>query len=153
MTFDQSISADSAASCSIIMDFDNDRDMDLVLSDELADLIDIERNGNVALMGDFDSDGDVASDDAGDFAACYSGPGVPYGAGCFAGDFDGDGDVDCGDYEGFFDAWTAPGDPPPFAQCAAPIPAASGWAILALVLLIVAAGSVVIRSGVHSPKI
>jgi len=145
MTFDQTISADSAASCAIIMDFDNDHDMDLVLSDELADLIDIERNGNIALMGDFDNDGDVAADDATDFAACYGGPGVPYGAGCFAADFDGDGDVDCEDHTGFEGAWTEAGNAPALEACQAQVPAINEWGLISLALLVAAVGTTILR--------
>jgi hypothetical protein len=44
MTLVQSIDAPDAASCSVFLDFDNDRDLDLALVDEVADVVLLMRN-------------------------------------------------------------------------------------------------------------
>ena len=56
---------------------------------------------------------------------------------------DGDGDVDCDDWDTFKLAWTAGGDPPPLNQCDNGIPTVSEWGLIAMLLLILAVGSVV----------
>jgi len=68
--------------------------------------------------GDFDLDGDVDSDDLGQFELCFTGPdGGPLDPGCTPGDFDYDTDIDCTDWDGFVALWPGPGDPPPIADC------------------------------------
>ncbi len=69
------------------------------------------------LIGDFDSDGDLDSDDAVQVQACYSGPDIPFTGDCLPADFDDDTDVDCDDWAQFKEFWTEPGDPPYFATC------------------------------------
>jgi hypothetical protein len=44
MTQVQQILAPNAASCSVLLDFDNDRDLDLALVDEVADVVLLYRN-------------------------------------------------------------------------------------------------------------
>jgi len=44
MSLAQSIMAPQAASCSVFLDFDNDRDLDLALVDEVADVVLLMRN-------------------------------------------------------------------------------------------------------------
>lgn len=63
--------------------------------------------------GDFDHDGDVDSTDFDLFAACISGPGIPYDEGCASIDLDADGDVDQSDFGIFQRCWsgTRPADP------------------------------------------
>ncbi len=51
-----------------------------------------------SIVGDFDGDGDVDIADALEFAACGSGPAVPFTQGCRAEDLDHDGDVDQSDF-------------------------------------------------------
>ena len=50
---------------------------------------------------DFDRDGDVDSADFGLFAACDSGPAVPFATNCGGKDLDGDNDVDQDDFSVF----------------------------------------------------
>jgi len=66
---------------------------------------------------DLDDDFDVDSADAGLFAACISGRGVPLTPGCESADFDEDGDVDCGDGANFNRGWTGPPSIPPMFSC------------------------------------
>lgn len=59
--------------------------------------------------GDHDADGDVDGDDAAEFSACLSGPGVAFGEDrCVVFDFDGDGDVDLADFAAFLGALSGP---------------------------------------------
>jgi hypothetical protein len=44
MTASQSFVAPNAASCAVFLDFDNDRDLDLALVDEVADVVLLMRN-------------------------------------------------------------------------------------------------------------
>ncbi|MCB9858239.1 MAG: DNRLRE domain-containing protein [Phycisphaerales bacterium] len=53
------------------------------------------------LLGDFNGDGYIDSDDFAEFSACMMGPGVPVPPECLPGDFDGDGDVDFEDFQVF----------------------------------------------------
>ena len=57
------------------------------------------------LLGDFNGDGVVDSDDQTGFNACFSGPGVLAPPECLIGDFDGDKDVDLQDYVAFLAAF------------------------------------------------
>jgi len=50
------------------------------------------------MLGDFDRDGDIDTDDMKTFAACVSGPAVRYAGDCATADFDKDGDVDQSDF-------------------------------------------------------
>lgn len=98
--------------------------------------------------GDFDGDGDVDEDDLAEFELCYTGPdGGPLEPGCEPGDFDGDGDIDCDDWDQFLKAWDDPGEPPPpsAVPCANEIPASSSWSLAATLLLMLAAGTVIMR--------
>lgn len=54
--------------------------------------------GCTGIPGDYDRDCDVDRTDFALFAACVSGPEVPYAGGCGERDFDADGDVDAGDF-------------------------------------------------------
>ena len=97
--------------------------------------------------GDFEPDGDVDTDDYNAFALCYTGENQgPIGAGCDPGNFDADGDVDCTDWDQFTLAWTEPGQVPELAQCAAQnIPAISTWGSASMILLLLAAATLVLR--------
>ena len=54
------LDAPTAASCSLMHDFDNDGDLDLGLVDELANVLILSRNdGDHVLDGDFNADGNV----------------------------------------------------------------------------------------------
>lgn len=64
------------------------------------------------LFGDFDGNGNVGSDDFGEFESCYSGESVPRGPNCAIFDVADDGDVDCDDWVEFHAAWTGPGTRP-----------------------------------------
>jgi hypothetical protein len=52
MTADQSFPAPNAGSCAVFLDFDNDRDVDLALIDELADVVLLMRNEGDRIFGD-----------------------------------------------------------------------------------------------------
>ena len=96
--------------------------------------------------GDYDSDGDVDSDDLYFFQDYFSGPAVDAGPGARWADFDFDTDVDCDDWEAFQLAWTDPGDPPPLAPCDLnPIPAVSHWGVVLMTLLLLTAGTIAFR--------
>ena len=97
------------------------------------------------VIGDMDGDNDVDVVDYGRFSSCYTGPGGHALAGCEGGDFDGDGDIDCTDWAGFQAAWTAGGGPPEFAPCAPPIPTISTWGVAAMSLVLLAAGTLILR--------
>lgn len=145
-TFGLEFPAPNNPSCAIFLDFDNDRDMDLVLTDEIADVLITQRNGSIAPIGDFATDGDVDASDFAQFSSCFTGEDVfGYAGPCELGDFDGDGDIDCSDYDQFSDAWTAGGDPPAMEQCVPPIPAASTWGLVVLALLTMSAGTIVLK--------
>ncbi len=97
--------------------------------------------------GDLDEDLDVDGTDFTAFEACFTGSGGQLTAGCEPGDFDGDADIDCLDWEAFQAAWTAPGDPPVLPACigSPPIPAVSAWGLAVMVLLVLSAGTLVLR--------
>lgn len=103
------------------------------------------QHGIRSVKGDFNDDGQVDATDFEDFEQCYTGPGVAYGPGCEKGDFDGDGDIDCLDWLQFRDAWTAGPPLPDLAQCPNNVPAASQWGLLTLALLVLAAGTALLR--------
>ncbi|MBP7936319.1 MAG: DUF1565 domain-containing protein, partial [Phycisphaerae bacterium] len=50
------------------------------------------------ILGDFDRDGDIDTEDMKTFAACVAGPAVPHAGNCAKADFDKDGDVDQSDF-------------------------------------------------------
>ena len=59
-TFNSELGAPDAASCALMVDFDNDGDLDLALIDELDNLLILQRNdGTPVADGDFDMDGDL----------------------------------------------------------------------------------------------
>jgi spore coat protein A, manganese oxidase len=76
------------------------------------------RQFRVVVSADFDRDGDVDADDFTLFAACASGPTVPYAPGCEAMDLDGDGDVDHDDF-GILQRCYSGQDNPADPNCAA----------------------------------
>lgn len=132
-------------SCSILMDIDNDRDLDVVQTDEIDDTIRRQKNSGLARLGDFNNDNDVDAADFTQFTNCFTGAGMPTTQACDAGDFDGDGDCDCDDHEAFQIAWTAGGSPPDYAPCLASIPAVSTWGLIAIGLIMLCAGTIVSR--------
>ncbi len=78
---------------------------------------------------------------------CISAPGVPMAPGCETGDFNADGSVDCDDWGQFALVWMEPGEPAPSLFCLGIAPAISAWGVVVLVLMILIAGTVVIRRG------
>jgi hypothetical protein len=98
---------------------------------------------STALLGDFDSDGDVDVVDFNTFAACFDGAGQRAEVGCDPCDLDADLDVDCVDWLTFRGAWTAPEDPPEFPLCAGAIPAIPQWGVVVMTLLLVVAATIV----------
>ncbi len=62
-TFDQEVPAPQAASDALIVDIDNDRDLDLVLIDEIADVVLLMNNSGITPLGDLDGDGSVGVPD------------------------------------------------------------------------------------------
>ena len=79
-SFYTEFNAPIAGSCVLMFDTDNDRDLDLGLIDEEADIIVVMRNSGIAKPGDVDGDGVV---NVGDLLAVISnwGP-CPIGAAC-----------------------------------------------------------------------
>ncbi len=63
------------------------------------------------IFGDFNRDGDVDMEDLNVFAACASGPSVPYTGGCVKSDFDEDADVDQSDFGVFQRCWSGENNP------------------------------------------
>ena len=62
-TFNQELGAPVAASCSLMVDIDNDRDLDLALVDELADVVILQINSGTSISGDVGGDGTVGVTD------------------------------------------------------------------------------------------
>ncbi len=87
--FDQEFLAPDAASCSLLVDIDNDADLDLVLIDEIEDVVIIELNDGTTIPGDLDGDGMVGIVDFLGLLAVW-GPCVSCPPYCF-----GDVDFDC----------------------------------------------------------
>lgn len=103
------------------------------------------QHGIRSVKGDFNDDGQVDATDFDEFEQCYTGPGGTLAPGCEKGDFDGDGDIDCADWLEFRDAWTAGPPLPDLAQCPNNVPAASQWGLVSLALLVLAAGTALLR--------
>ncbi|MCO6438684.1 MAG: hypothetical protein J5J06_16445 [Phycisphaerae bacterium] len=94
----------------------------------------------------FDGDGVVDEEDFVAFGDCFTGPeGDPLPPECTPGDVDGDGDIDCDDWSRFVDMWGGAGDPPSFVPCLFEVPALGDWGLVASVLLLLTAASVLIR--------
>ena len=102
-TFDQEVRAPQAASCALLVDIDNDRDLDLVLIDELADVVILMNNSGITPLGDLDGDGSVGVADflnlLGNWGPCPDPPTT-----CPA-DLDGDGNVGVSDFLTLLDNW------------------------------------------------
>lgn len=79
--------APQAASCALLVDIDNDRDLDLVLIDELADVVQLMKNSGTRKLGDLDGNGSVRVPDLILLLSAWGPCGV-----CPA-DLDGDGEV------------------------------------------------------------
>ncbi|MEE9131662.1 MAG: FG-GAP-like repeat-containing protein [Phycisphaerales bacterium] len=62
-TFNQEVNAPQAASCALLVDIDNDRDLDLALIDELADVVILMNNSGITPLGDLNGDGSVGAAD------------------------------------------------------------------------------------------
>ena len=58
-SFTEELPAPVAASWALLVDIDNDRDLDLALIDELADVVIVMKNSGTSTLGDLDGDGDV----------------------------------------------------------------------------------------------
>lgn len=144
-TLVQDFNAIQSASCAVLLDIDNDRDLDMAQTDEIDDTIRLQKNSGSAPLGDFNNDGAVNMSDFTAFSACYAGAGVLIPQTCDHGDFDGDGDCDCDDYEAFQAAWTAGDTPPEFGPCSAGIPAVSTWGLVALGLVMLSVGTIFAR--------
>ncbi len=103
-TESQDFAAPANPSCGIAMDLDNDRRLDVVLTDEIADLVILMRS--VAADGDTDCDGAVTITDLlevlGTWGACPD----PCPPGCPA-DVNGDCDVDVSDLLSVLAAWSS----------------------------------------------
>ena len=97
------------------------------------------------MIGDFDGDRDVDWDDFSMFVACFTDFYGRIEAGCEPCDLDDDADIDCADWMLFRQAWTEPDDPPAFAPCASEIPTVSEWGLILMALLLVTAGTFVLR--------
>ena len=100
--FAQEFNAPQAASCALMVDIDNDRDLDLALIDELADVVILMKNDGTTKLGDLDGDGNVGPFDLATLLASW-GPCSPQSA-CPA-DLNGDGNVDPTDLAMLLTAW------------------------------------------------
>ena len=89
-TFDQEFLAPIAASCALMADIDNDRDLDLVLIDELADVVILQKNSGTGLLEDINGDCVVNVLDLIELLLCFGQP--PVGA-CALADINADGAV------------------------------------------------------------
>ncbi len=126
-----------------------DNSMNYILAaghDATNDAAQIDAFSGSGAGGDFDGDGDVNLDDYDEFALCFTGPaGGPVQPECQAGDFDADDDVDCDDWDAFTSVWTGVDDPPVFWPCIRSIPAVSHWGMVIMTLMLLTAGTVMIR--------
>ncbi len=101
--FDQEFDAPSNASCAVLLDLDNDRDLDLALIDEIADVIVLRRNGDTAALADVNLDGAVDVEDL--LAVILAWGTCPPSAPCAA-DVNGDGTVSVPDLLDVIVGWT-----------------------------------------------
>ncbi|MCH8964388.1 MAG: VCBS repeat-containing protein [Planctomycetes bacterium] len=62
-TFREEFDSPVAASCALMVDIDNDRDLDLVLIDEIADVVVLMKNSGTVKLGDLDGDCAVTAAD------------------------------------------------------------------------------------------
>jgi len=92
-------------------------------------------------LGDVDNDGDIDATDFPTFSSCV---GDPFEPGCEIMDLDSDSDVDCADYTLLTGMWTGGDAVPPVFQCTGSIPAASGWGLFVMALLILTGASLVL---------
>ena len=114
-SFDQEFNAPQAASCSLLLDFDNDGDLDLALIDELADLVVLQKNSgttppvNPADIAPPGGDGVVGPADLAELLAHWGACPPPESGKCTA-DIapppDGDGEVGPGDLAELLANWT-----------------------------------------------
>ena len=96
--------------------------------------------------GDSDGDGDRDINDYNVFDACFTGPGVtPALAGCVTFDFDRDNDIDCSDWFAFGDLFSDTQRLPVPAGCRAIIPTVSEWGLACMTLVLLTAGTMLIR--------
>lgn len=94
-TFKEEFNATQAASCSLMLDFDNDGDLDIALIDEIQDEVILMRNvGAPPCPGDLNNDGAINLED---LSALLANFGIASGATYEQGDLNGDGDVDLED--------------------------------------------------------
>ncbi|MEK6675077.1 MAG: FG-GAP-like repeat-containing protein [Planctomycetota bacterium] len=106
----QQIPSTLAASCALLLDFDNDGDLDLSLVDEEADELRMMKNsGTAPFVGDSDNDCHVALTDHAAFSTCMAGPASCVSTACLPLDYDDDCDVDELDFRAFAAAFTGNG--------------------------------------------
>lgn len=91
-SFVQEFLSPQAASCALMVDIDNDRDLDLALVDELQDVVILMKNSGTTSLGDLNGDGAVNASDL----ALLLGAWGPCGTVCPA-DLNGDGLVNASD--------------------------------------------------------
>lgn len=78
-----------------------------------ASLLNNQVVARLAVLPDFDSDGDVDLADFGFFQTCFNGPNRPFAFGsCAVADFDEDDDVDLSDFAAFLACFNGPNRPP-----------------------------------------
>ena len=94
-TFNQEINAPATASCALLVDIDNDRDLDLALIDETADVVILMNNSGITPLGDLNGDNTVSTIDILALFASW-GPCDPPPTTCPA-DLNGDGIVNTSD--------------------------------------------------------
>lgn len=102
--FDQQVIAPDAASCTILMDIDNDRDLDLTLVDELEDVLIFAKNDGTLDLADVNRDGAVDVNDLVDVITGW-GP-CPLTGPCDA-DVNGDGKIDVNDLVEIIVNWSS----------------------------------------------
>jgi hypothetical protein len=100
-TIDEVFVAPSNPSCTAPVDMDNDGDMDLVFSDEIADVVIIMQNSGTPTPpcpADFNADGFLDFFDYDAYVECFEGSTCPQGQDA---DFNADGFTDFFDYDAF----------------------------------------------------
>lgn len=103
------------------------------------------------VCGDYNNDGYTDLDDFSLFEACFTGPDGAIADGCERGDCAAtDGAIDCNDWLLFLESWSDVADPPTLAQCIGveegAIPTMDQWGLLVLALLVLVAGTLLLRS-------